>query len=202
MKTTLPIQFKREKCIIPEEYKMQETENESFSNSFVQISRWFLLFFLAFLFSHFVSAQKVETLKEYLQNANPTEVNLIENLLNEETSTLFLFNGDSDISGDSTPKVVSANTNSIDMLYSENSDFNNIELIRIILKKPEELSQPIDLDKLSHFKSLKYIQFVVTYNICSDENDIECQKSEISKLASSSEETSNPTILFQVVTLD
>ncbi len=203
MKKSLRIQTKQKirKSFIKRYLSTCSLKKVAFVNLPMQPLGWLFIFFIAFSMSFSVSAQTIERLDDYLQNAGSTEVSLVDNLLEGENSTLFIYDGTSEVDGNSTPKVVSVNPNSIDILYSNNAYFKDIEIIKIKIRSSEDLEQPIDLDKLSHFENLKYIHLLIAYKICGDTNDTECQKSEIIKLVSSAEGTTSPIILFQVVTL-
>ncbi len=149
-----------------------------------------------------VSAQTVESVDNYIKNIDTAESQQLDNLIHGEISTLFIFGNEFEIDGNTSPIIADVALNSLNQIYSQNEKFNNIELIRIKVRNTDDLKSIINIGNLSHFPKLKYIYAVVTFDICPNKpNDIDCQKSEIRKMILFSEETTNPVVLFQLVSL-
>lgn len=147
-----------------------------------------------------ISAQTVENVDNYINNISSGESQHLNNLLKGENSTLFIFEDESEIEGNSSPIIANVSLESLSKIYSPNENFKNIELIRITVRNEDDLKFIINTVKLNHFQKLKYIYVVVTFDICPEnQNNIDCQKSEISKMVSFSSGTANPIVLFKIV---
>jgi len=168
-----------------------------------QITRWLFISVIMFALSFStVSAQTVESVDNYIKNISTTESQQLDDLINGEISTLFIFANEFEIKGNSSPVIADVALNSLNQIYSPNAKFENIKLIRIKVRNANDLKYILNTGNLSHFQKLKYVYAVVTFDICPENpDDIDCQKSKISKMISFSEETTNPVVLFQVVSL-
>ncbi len=149
-----------------------------------------------------VSAQTVESFDNYIKNMSADESQQLDDLVNGENSTLFIFGNEFEIEGNSSPVIADVALESLNQIYSPNANFENIELIRIKVRNASDLKYILNTGELSHFQKLKYVYVLVTFDICpNNPDDIDCQKSETSKMISFSEETTNPVVLFQLVSL-
>lgn len=149
-----------------------------------------------------VSAQTVESVDNYIKNISTNESQQFDDLIKGEKSTLFIYGNEFKVKGNSSPVIADIALESLNQIYSPNAKFDNIELIRIKVRKPNDLKSILNMRELNHFPKLKYVLVVVTFDICpNNPDDMECQKSEINKMISFPEETTNPVVLFQLVTL-
>ena len=149
-----------------------------------------------------VSAQTVESVDNYAKNISTDEAQQLDDLVKGKNSTLFILGNEFKIDGNSSPVIADVALESLDQIYSPNAKFENIELIRIKVRNTNDLKYKLNTENLSHFQKLKYVYVLVIFDICSNNPDnIECQKSEISKMVSFPEGTTNPVVLFQTVSL-
>ena len=168
-----------------------------------QITIWlFISVIMITLSFSTVSAQTVESAANYTKNISTDEAQQLDDLIKGESSTLFIFGNEFEIDGTSSPVIADVALESLNQIYSANAKFENIELIRIKVRNTNDLKNILNIENLSHFPNLKYIYVLVIFDICpGNPDDIECQKSEISKMISFSEGTTNPVVLFQTVSL-
>lgn len=162
-----------------------------------------LLSALIFLFAFSpVSAQTVESIDNYIKNISSDEAQQLDDLIQGSNSTLFIYDNEFEIDGNSSPVIADVEIDLLDQLNNPNANFEDIELIRIKVRNSNDLKYKLDTGNLSHFKKLKYIYVLVTFDICPEnQNNIDCQKSEISKMISLPAGDNSLVVLFEVVNL-
>ncbi len=147
-------------------------------------------------------AQTVDNVNNYIQTINSIEAQQLENFIEGEESTLFIYGNEFEVEGSSAPVIADVSLESFDQIYNSNTKFDKIELIRLKVRNSNDLKSVLNVGNLSHFQNLKYIYVMVIFDICPEnQNDIECQKSEIRKMFSFPEETTSPVVLFKTVSL-
>jgi hypothetical protein len=163
----------------------------------------FVLFLvLIFLFSFSaITAQRVENLEDYI-NANPLEAQQLENLVVGSLTTLFIYEREFLLKGETNPVIADVVPSSFAELYFTHSEFESIELLRIKVKNVDDLNYILDFDKLNNFKNLKYVYVIITLEICPENvGDIACQKSKISNMFSVSGGVTSPVVLLEIANL-
>lgn len=158
-------------------------------------------------------AQMVENLETYLGQVDVREATHINMLVNEPPSTLFMYNHIYEMDGESPMVIADVHLNSIEELYGDHDEFENIQLIRIKVRNEEDLDFNLDLDQLKAFSNLRYVYVIITYEMCPpDGRTFDCEKAKVRQLFSTSETNSSsfniepegdevPVILFKVVRL-
>lgn len=119
----------------------------------------------------------------------------LRTLLDDLHPTLYLSDGKTKKIGD-TPVVVECDAESISLLSEENTDYSNVELIRLNIESSSE-NPKIDISRLKSFQSLRYILLLYTYDVCGQHND-NCL-SEITKSSiTGTENESKITVLYSL----
>lgn len=171
----------------------------------------FQVMILLFMFSS-AQAQIVEDLDIYMNNADAREAQHLNMLVNDSPSSLFIYNQTIEVDGEAPILLADVNINSIEELYVDHAEFENVQLIRIKVRNPDHLNFVLDLERLKSFENLRYIFVVVTYEMCPAGGRMyECEKTKIRRLFSTSENNSSfniqnegdqkPVVLFKVVRL-
>jgi len=129
-----------------------------------------IMVFLIVLTSVSLNAQGIIELKSYLEKTktSPDPVLVsnakhLESLVTELQPTVYLSN--SIVTGNTNKaKCAEVKASAIDQLSSDNSLFNDIELITIRLESPADMGFVLDLSKLNRFTKLKYIYFLCEFD--------------------------------------
>lgn len=138
-----------------------------------------------------VIQQKGMELNEYVDDTNP-------NLMAKPTLCIDE-NGITTIDGD-VPKVVKVKMGLIDRLYSQNPDFENIQMIRIMVEDMSDLTQAVNLENLNHFPNLKYIYFLALFEVCPNYPvNEECRASTFRNIVAGYQETSDIQLMYKIV---
>jgi len=129
----------------------------------------FSLFMLFFTLT--ISAQ---TLQEYGQmiaamKASPDPVIVqqaahLDSLVFKIQPKIYISNFVETVSGETAPVCVDSDALSVSMLSESKPLFQTVELIKIRLNVPEDLSFVLDLTALPGFGNLKYVQFFCGYD--------------------------------------
>jgi hypothetical protein len=154
---------------------------------------------LLFVFST-VSAQTAENLRDYSYSLTNTEAQHLDELVDGGISTLFIYDKTFETEGETAPAIADVALGSLPELYNAHPEYANIQLLRIKVRNVDDLNYKLDLDKLQHFKNLKYVYVIVTLDVCPEKvGDITCQKTKISNMFSGYETNATPTVLFEIV---
>ena len=176
------------------------SDNYGYSYKTMRFTTWAILPILLLTISFTsLKAQTAYDINDFSSNADAATSQQLENLLDGKNSTLFVFNSKSEIKGDVSPIVAVVTPESIENLYTTNKDYDDIEIIRIVLRKPSDLNIQLDMEKISHFKNLKYIFIIAAFEICENNTDKEnCRKTKINNIISFIEGDNEPVVLFKV----
>jgi hypothetical protein len=161
---------------------------------------WFILPILFLIISiTSLKAQTAYNINDFSSSIDAATAQQLENLLDVKNTTLFINKNNSKVKGDLSPTIVDVTSESIKKLYTANKDYEKIEVIRIILRKPSDLNNQLDMENLSHFKNLKYIFILATFEICDNNaNKGNCRKTKINNMISFIEGDNVPIVLFKV----
>ena len=130
-----------------------------------------LLIFLGILFSNKVlySQQAVE-LKSAIHSFNISDnssdqdkANHLKSLIYDFHPMFFYKNNRIVSSSDEKPIVGEIEFSQIQSLYIKNKLYESVEFLRIMVSNPNQIGDVLNVSLLSHFKSLKYIQFVCAF---------------------------------------
>jgi len=133
----------------------------------------FLLGLMLCFFAQPATAQQVLSVDDLIGPANAsTESNFVSQdnrlyqLINEENPALYIQDGEFYKIGGKTPVILDLETRSFEAAYKPNADFESIELIRIRINEPADWDYVLNMSQLSSFKNLRYVFYLVTYEIC------------------------------------
>lgn len=172
----------------------------------------FLVLALFFLFPN-AQAQLVEHFDTYLNHVDAREATHLNMLANDSPSTLFIYNQSYEMSGESPMMIADVHLNSLNELYGDHPEFENVQLIRIKVRNEEELNFDLDLDELKAFSNLRYIYVVITYEMCPPNGrNFDCEKAKLQQVFSTdpgnssnfnigNEGNSTPVVIFKIVPL-
>lgn len=173
---------------------------------------FFQVIALLFMFST-ANAQVVENLETYLSQVDAREATHINMLVNNSPSTLLIYNQIYEMDGESPMMIADVHLNSLEELYGDYPEFENVQLIRIKVRNEEDLDFNLELDELKSFTNLRYIYVIITYEMCPPNGrNFDCEKERIKQLFTTSQSNSSsfniepegnntPVILFKVVRL-
>lgn len=174
-----------------------------------------MVFLVCLLFSLMgtIQGQNPITIDQQIQNAEiklaelkssnepgvKAQGNQLEQLIQGSNPTLLIYNGEFFSFGGDKPVILDVHPKSLDFVYTDRPDYKNIQLIRIKLESPSDLSIILELDQLSHFQNLAFVYFLATFELCPENpEDTQCQSGIINKLISTSGQKSSMPVLFQV----
>jgi hypothetical protein len=126
-------------------------------------------------------AQSATLHSEFSANSsNAPLANQLRKLSFDIIPTLYINNGIETLTESTNPLRIIADGNSLNKLYQENAQFNEVEIIIIRLKSLSELNLTLNSNQLNHFKNLKYIYFSCSFELCPEESEsINCEKTKI-----------------------
>lgn len=79
------------------------------------------------------------------------------------------------------PVILNTGTKEFSFLYNENSAFGETELIKLVIDKPGDLQNKLDLTRLQGFNNLAWIYVSFSFNPCSGDSD-DCLLSRVQNL--------------------
>lgn len=167
------------------------------------IQIWLMIFSILILVSIQVTAQGVKFYKlsgpvsksVELLNDPSVDTERLNNLLTNLNSTIYFSKGNLQLNESGSPVVVDTDAQSFSELYKENSDFNQVEIIKINLNSISDMSASLDLSKLISFYQLKYIYVEIGYDACGGQSD-DCLLSETQSLVKNTD--SNAVVIFKL----
>ena len=118
------------------------------------------------IFSCRVSAQTIVSLNAYQSTLDPVEAEQFENLISGANPTIYLVDGTLEVFGEGAPLVTISDASSYNMMYNENTLYNQVQLVKLVITNPEETPSSIDLAQLQSFNSLTYFLITFEYNAC------------------------------------
>lgn len=129
-----------------------------------------MLIILTILTSTSLQAQSIMEFSSYLEQAKSSTDPLVvsniahlESLINDLQPTVFVGN-EIKSNGTSQPVCAEVKSTDVEKLSAENSLFNQVELITIVLNSPADLNFILDLSKLNSFINLKYVYFLCEFD--------------------------------------
>lgn len=115
----------------------------------------------------------------------------------ESNPTLVISNGKFSLWGGDVPVVAAVDVASLEYLFKEDPGFEQIQLIRIIM---DQTDFDLKLDLLDHFKNLKYVFFVASFDLCPESpGNIACETGMVKDLFSGSAGQNDLMVFYQVV---
>lgn len=177
-------------------HQIRKTKNTS-----IQI--WLLVFSILILLSTQATAQGVKFYKlsgpvsksVELLNDPSVDTDRLNELLTNLNSTMYFTKGNLQLNESGSPAVVDTDAQSIGELYKENSDFNQVEIIKINLNSISDMSASLDLSKLLSFYQLKYIYAEIAFDACGGQSDA-CLLTKMQSLVKSID--SNAVVIFKL----
>lgn len=120
-------------------------------------------------------------------------------LIDVNQSCLYITNNDIKRFKDEKPLVIDTDIISLRKINNDLlEDMVNVELLLVRLKNPSDLQSPIDFKILENINKLRYIYFLVEFELCPEQkNDFECEKLKIKSLFKD-ELKPNITILYNI----
>jgi len=134
-----------------------------------------LFFIMAFTLGnvYILIAQSTSMSYSNYVKSGAVDVLQLQRLVSEITPSVYLSNNeDMKAYGETLPVVLYTDVSSFPMLNQEKREFENVELIKILIKSPNDEHAKLDISKLISFENLKYVQLVFKYNICISNNDV------------------------------
>lgn len=129
------------------------------------------LFFISVLFSDMsLFSQNVIELKSAINSFDKSVTSSDQikakhlKSLAYELNPMFIYKNSRIVSiSDEKPIVGEIEFSQIQSLYLKNSLYESVEFLRIMVSNPNQISNVLNINLLSHFKSLKYILFVCAF---------------------------------------
>ena len=120
-----------------------------------------------------ISSTEAYNLKDILKAKSD---NHLDKLVTEVNPCVYFLTDQTMVVQGDTPIKLEMYVNSIPQLYDNNKEYETVELIKIQIRSKEEQYAPLDLNKLTGFKNLKYILFEYEYSACGSIEDDMCLK--------------------------
>jgi hypothetical protein len=178
-------------------YQILTTQKSRFRNPVKLLSEIVLLFFFNVLINSSISAQEVRSLNSVIGVKN-VETLKLRSLLFDQQPTLYLEENNVVSEKVDSPLLLETDAASIKRLYEIKPEYNNVEVVRINIEKQEDLNLLLDIARLSNFNNLKYLYFLCTFDICTDQTTKSaCETEKILKMVTPSK-NSNITILYLI----
>lgn len=122
----------------------------------------------------------------YIRN----EAVYLKSLVSDLQPTLYLQNGKFKQTELQISKRINTDVSSLQLLNLQNPIYENAEIICIKIENENDLLATLNLSDLSGFKSLKYVYFLCTFNVCQGQySPSEC---EVEKIAQIIKRNENP----------
>lgn len=115
----------------------------------------------------FLSAPSQTARAAAVSNVTLLNMQNVKELVYNTQPSIYFYGGVAKVYGDK-PRNLFTDVSSIGSLNNSITLKNNIEIVTINLENPNQLNNPINLNLLSEFKNLKYIYFISTFDISSD----------------------------------
>lgn len=128
-----------------------------------------VLFFL--LISTGLWAQSFEKFETRMANAGTVEYQYLDKLVSGINPNIDLINGLRELDQSELPKVVITDVGSVPNLFEGNPDFDQIEMVKIMINSPSELQFSISSAQLMNFDKLSYVLIIFTFDICGNRSD-------------------------------
>lgn len=117
------------------------------------------------------------------EDADAERLNILLTGLNP---AIYFSNGKKQINGEGIPVVVDTDVKSLNELYKENQEFNQVEIIKISLNSTGDLNFVLNIDNLQSFYQLKYILADFSFDLCGKQSD-ECLISKMKEIVNCKE---------------
>jgi|APIni6443716594_1056825.scaffolds.fasta_scaffold34557_2 flagellar basal body-associated protein FliL len=136
----------------------------------ISIMRNLSLVIFIILASAGLKAQSIMELGSYMKQAQSSSdpvvvasAEYLESLIKEIQPTVYISSNITS-NGESKPVCAEVKANDIKKLSIENSVFNQVELLTIVIYNPADLNFILDLSELKSFTNLKYVYFLCEFN--------------------------------------
>lgn len=133
-----------------------------------------LVFIIILLTNVTVYSQNTRELTQAIQSLQKSSTSLdhsksekIKNLVYDIQPTVYISSKEVKTFIDGKPLVADLDISEISKLYSKKSIFEKVELVKIRVNNPTQANTKLNIPLLAHLTSLKYVQFVFSYNTSS-----------------------------------
>ena len=116
-------------------------------------------------------SQTIMSLESRLQTLEPTLAAHLQNLVIGLNPSVNLSNGELTIYGTGSPIIAICDAASVNILYTNNPAFSQVELIRMTVNNPGELPSAIDLAQMQGFTNLQHLLLVFGYDACGGQSN-------------------------------
>lgn len=116
-------------------------------------------------------AQTVLSLASQLKSLDVTNAQHLQSLVSGLHPSVYLTGGIQKTYGPGAPVVAICDAASVNLLYSVDPAFSQVELIRITINSSGELPPAIDLTRMTGFTNLQYLLVVFAYDACGEKTD-------------------------------
>jgi hypothetical protein len=123
-------------------------------------------FILLIILSNGLFAQTIESLDARLTSLPPSEADHLKKLTVDLLPTVMLTNGQITTYGTGQPVIAICDAASVNLLYSSNDLFKDVEMIRMKFNSKGELPIALDLSQLQSFPKVQQIYMLFTYDAC------------------------------------
>lgn len=138
-----------------------------------------------------------KAISSLLSSSDPAKISEgdhLKSLAYDLHPTIYINAGQQSNPSGTIPVCVETDINSISLLYEDNVEFQQVELLIIKISKPSDLSTLLDTDNFRSFTNLKYLCISSSFTICTGQG---CEASLISQMVSASE-NSDFLILYDI----
>lgn len=108
--------------------------------------------------------QSIQSLQKSPTSLDQTRAQKIKKLIYDIQPTVYITKREAKTLIDGTPLVIDIEITEISKLYSKNSNYDKVELLKIRVNNATQANTTLNIPLLTHLKSLKYIQFVFSFN--------------------------------------
>lgn len=115
--------------------------------------------------------QTIQSLQKSSTSLDHSKAEIIKSLVYDIQPTVYITNREVKTFIDGKPLVGDLDISEISKLYSKKSIFEKVELLKIRIKNPSQANAKLNIPSLAHLTSLKYVQFVFSYNTSSTSID-------------------------------
>ena len=135
------------------------------------VNRSIIILLFGLFFVSGIHAQTVMSYESVMLSLELDEAAHLNRLATDLHTTAYLMQGENTTYGEGPTVVAICDAASLSMLYGNNPDLNQVELVRIAVSSLNELPTSIDLNRLNNLTNLKYLFVVFEYDACGSHTD-------------------------------
>lgn len=143
------------------------------------VRKLFVFLILGLLLMPVVKAQTIMSFESRLHSLDLAGASHLQSIATDLFPTVYLSQGELKTYGAGSPVVAICKGSSVNMLYGNNPELVQVELINITVNSSSELPSSIDLTRMQGFTNLKYLMVVFAYDACGGKTD-NCLASKLS----------------------